>query len=173
MRAPRRLESRYLDGRRRWIAPDEEWLVHQYVTLERSAGLIAKDLDTFPNKIYHWLREAEIPTRSYQEAQRARRSRNGRPLDTQTQKRRLLENEDIPFRCTWCDCDDGYGPSWKVNRLVMHHRDHDRQNGSIENLVWMCPTCHYLESWLHVARSEGKISLKALSNDQLLITLGR
>jgi len=28
--------------------------------------------------------------------------------------------------------------------LVIHHKDHDRKNNKIENLVWLCRNCHYL-----------------------------
>jgi phage gp16-like protein len=28
--------------------------------------------------------------------------------------------------------------------LVVHHRDKNRKNNNIDNLVWLCCNCHYL-----------------------------
>ncbi|MBU0613075.1 HNH endonuclease [Patescibacteria group bacterium] len=28
--------------------------------------------------------------------------------------------------------------------LVIHHKDHNRKNNEIDNLIWLCRNCHYL-----------------------------
>ncbi|MDP3989021.1 MAG: HNH endonuclease [bacterium] len=28
--------------------------------------------------------------------------------------------------------------------LIVHHIDHDRNNGALDNLVWLCHNCHRL-----------------------------
>ena len=49
----------------------------------------------------------------------------------------MLRKRASPL-CRFCGFDD-------VRALLVHHRDRNRQNNTIENLIWLCHNCHYLE----------------------------
>ncbi len=53
----------------------------------------------------------------------------------QNSYRRLALQHNAP-RCTIC----GYDAHENV--LEVHHKDKDRSNNELENLVVLCPTCH-------------------------------
>ncbi len=42
-----------------------------------------------------------------------------------------------PNKCTDCDFDD-------IRALVVHHRDHNRDNNGLKNLEVLCANCHYI-----------------------------
>jgi len=50
---------------------------------------------------------------------------------------RIFALKNLPNRCNRC----GYDKF--IEALVVHHRDHNRSNGTIENLEVLCPTCHW------------------------------
>jgi len=50
---------------------------------------------------------------------------------------RIMREHNIRAICSRCGIDDK-----KV--LVIHHKDHNRKNNNIDNLVWLCRNCHYL-----------------------------
>lgn len=51
-------------------------------------------------------------------------------------KRKIDSSKDQ--RCIRCGLSD-----FRV--LVVHHVDHNRRNNELENLMWLCRNCHYLE----------------------------
>ncbi len=52
--------------------------------------------------------------------------------------RAIMARADISPICSGCGFEDR-------RVLVVHHKDKDRQNNHLENLVWLCRNCHYLE----------------------------
>lgn len=60
--------------------------------------------------------------------------------------RRILKATGKEQLCTLCKIDD-------TRVLVVHHRDKDRKNNTIANLIWLCHNCHYL---VHHDTSEQK-----------------
>ena len=48
----------------------------------------------------------------------------------------LLRTGDLPV-CLLCRISD-------IRVLCVHHRDHNRANNNLINLVWLCMNCHYL-----------------------------
>jgi hypothetical protein len=54
-------------------------------------------------------------------------------------KYRRLALTELPNKCNHC--------SWDLYKevLVVHHKDRDRTNNTIENLEVLCPTCHGVE----------------------------
>ncbi|MDD5071311.1 MAG: HNH endonuclease [Patescibacteria group bacterium] len=48
----------------------------------------------------------------------------------------MRENKIFP-RCKICGIKD-------KRVLIIHHKDSDRKNYKIDNLVWLCRNCHYL-----------------------------
>jgi len=51
--------------------------------------------------------------------------------------RQLLQNSKIPPICSSCKTKD-------ERVLVAHHKDCDRKNNNLKNLLWLCRNCHYL-----------------------------
>ncbi len=60
----------------------------------------------------------------------------GKFLDYRTIARQAYE--EICNRCGWAD---------EPAILVVHHRDHNRENNFVENLEILCPNCHYLHHY--------------------------
>jgi hypothetical protein len=48
----------------------------------------------------------------------------------------MLKSGNFP-KCKLCGIDD-------IRILVVHHRDKNRKNQKLENLVWLCMNCHHL-----------------------------
>ncbi|KKR34901.1 MAG: hypothetical protein UT67_C0005G0013 [Candidatus Magasanikbacteria bacterium GW2011_GWA2_40_10] len=53
-----------------------------------------------------------------------------------TYKRVMHENKITPI-CNMCGIKD-------KRVLIIHHKDHNRKNNVIINLMWLCRNCHYL-----------------------------
>lgn len=51
--------------------------------------------------------------------------------------RRILKTTGIQQICMLCKTKD-------IRVLAVHHRDRNRNNNTIENLIWLCHNCHYL-----------------------------
>ena len=41
------------------------------------------------------------------------------------------------IHCTRCGFND-------IRALLVHHKDRNRENNALKNLVWLCHNCHYL-----------------------------
>jgi hypothetical protein len=51
--------------------------------------------------------------------------------------RDILKKNGRPQLCCKCKIKD-------QRVLVVHHKDYNRKNNNIENLVWLCRNCHHL-----------------------------
>ena len=51
--------------------------------------------------------------------------------------RKMMQRRDLIDSCVLCKVSD-------KRVLVIHHRDHDRKNNNISNLVCVCLNCHFL-----------------------------
>lgn len=60
--------------------------------------------------------------------------------------RHAMHRAKIKPVCTRCKNDDS-------RIMVVHHKDRDRRNNAITNLIWLCPNCHYL---IHHYKGEAK-----------------
>jgi len=61
--------------------------------------------------------------------------------------RKVLKRTGVVRACVSCDKDD-------KRILQVHHKDHNRSNNSVKNLVWLCLNCHHL-----VHRHPGTVKL--------------
>lgn len=52
--------------------------------------------------------------------------------------RKLLKKSKVKLICSRCKIKD-------ERVLVVHHKDCNRLNNNIANLIWLCRNCHYLE----------------------------
>lgn len=50
--------------------------------------------------------------------------------------KKILRNDKSP-KCLLCKIED-------ERVLICHHKDHDRHNNELSNLVWLCCNCHQL-----------------------------
>lgn len=51
--------------------------------------------------------------------------------------RSILSRTDIPQECLKCGCID-------KRVLAVHHKDRNRNNNAVSNLIWLCHNCHFL-----------------------------
>jgi len=56
-------------------------------------------------------------------------------------KYRNIALRNLPHVCNRC----GYDKN--VAALQVHHKDHNRENGSLDNLEVICSNCHAIEHW--------------------------
>lgn len=164
------LEIAGLEVRRyRHPSPTRGWLEYHYTTLGKVTDTIGLEVGVDGGTVRKWLYDADIPIRSsgLQKGERHYRWLGGSSLSAQ--KESLLRSE-TPFRCDWCGMEECFSLGHK-GVLQLHHKDHEHSNWSLENLCWMCYTCHQLETRLWYAEKEDKICLEWISDQQLLITL--
>lgn len=55
----------------------------------------------------------------------------------QSAYRNILGRTNIIKMCAKCKNDD-------TRVLIVHHRDRNRRNNSVSNLIWLCHNCHFL-----------------------------
>lgn len=51
--------------------------------------------------------------------------------------RQILKRSDRKMTCFNCKAND-------KRVLAVHHRDHNRSNNNLSNLIWLCYNCHFL-----------------------------
>lgn len=134
---------------------DYEWLHSEYVVKGKSSYEIAAEVGAYASTICNWLNDAGL-TRSV--AERGRRhskvmSDEGNPAWTGgavPYYRRKLAKTREP-RCKWCG---------SIEKIVMHHVDHDRTNHADDNLIWLCGPCHWVETAIYPTIKDGRATLE-------------
>lgn len=58
-----------------------------------------------------------------------------------TSEYRVLALRELPNECARCGYDE------HLAALIVHHKDTDRSNNSLENLEILCANCHAIEHW--------------------------
>ena len=69
--------------------------------------------------------------------------------------RRILRSTGKKEICTLCRIDD-------VRIIIVHHIDKDRENNTIENLIWLCQNCHYLVHHFNEAQARLRNKVKRI-----------
>lgn len=67
--------------------------------------------------------------------------------------RNILRGGGVEQVCKRCKSDD-------TRTLTAHHKDRNRKNNSISNLIWLCHNCHYL---VHHYKSETRNFIETAS----------
>lgn len=155
------LRKKLKDSRFRYEVPSKEWLEHQYLILDKSIRDIAQEMKCSIQPVQNWLREHNIqkPKEQLAETHSNRMSGAGGPTwkgDTsQNYQRRALIKSGRPYQCEWCG---------HTKRLEVYHRDHDRSNGAMDNLAWMCRHCNMLEAHLWPLQQKGRADVLVEAN---------
>jgi len=129
--------------RTRWKPPSSEWLNEQYVILGKSASSIAEEVGTHTGGVLRELKQIGIPIRGLAKAQSLRRQQEFPHLKGQHSLRtcrrhaeEVLWEAEIPEICNYC------GRSQEETLVEVHHKDNDERNNQLENLEWLCRSCH-------------------------------
>ena len=64
--------------------------------------------------------------------------------------RRILRAAGYKEICKLCNTDD-------KRILIVHHRDKNRKNNKVSNLIWLCHNCHYLVH--HFVEEQNKLNV--------------
>ena len=67
--------------------------------------------------------------------------------------RGILKRAKVPQSCAKCHSQD-------TRILAVHHKDKNRQNNTVANLVWLCHNCHHLVHH-YVDESRGFLSARS------------
>jgi len=54
--------------------------------------------------------------------------------------RNIMKRAGVPPICRDCKIE-------KFKVLLVHHKDRNRENNNLDNLVWLCHNCHFLEHY--------------------------
>ena len=152
MKAP----VKYMQGKRvRFVWPDKEWLHREYVEKGRTTYDIGEEVGGSNFVVSTWLNKLGIGTRTPAERgerHSKRMSGAGNPAWVGGtcqgwHKKVALSMFD---RCQWCG---------STKSLEVHHMDHDRENGSKDNLTILCGPCNKVESWMWKHQQDGTASV--------------
>ena len=127
-----------------WTPPSKKWLEHRYITLGIPAYTIALKIGADGSTVMRWLKQLGIPQWSYEKeiryrAQAISDKRNYRWAGGRSGGYILelalmeLEAAKVPEQCSICD---------SQSKLDIHHKDGDRTNNVLENLQYLCRSCH-------------------------------
>ena len=125
MKKPRKQANGYY-----WNPPDKEWIYKAYVTLNLTAREIAKRIGATKPTVISWVRLHDIPVRpSHARTLEEHSERQSRFIS-----RDKLEMSNVPYECAECGT--------VKRKLDCHHIDGDPYNVDLDNLEWLCRSCH-------------------------------
>ena len=134
-----------------------EWLVEEYIRKDKSAKQIADGIGSSHNAIITWLKEHGIPLRDREamnERHAIRMSGDGNPAwsggTARNYQHRALVKSGRPQVCEWCGTTED---------IQMHHRDHNKANGDLSNLAWLCGPCNRAEAHLWILQQDRKANI--------------
>lgn len=151
-----RRQSVHRIGKKTWSkeSPYKDQLALLYLLPPEGGGLslaeLAKHYQVSVPTIRKWLDGNEL-TQPFNIRHSLRMGGDGNPAYTNGGSlhyhKNILRRAEIPEVCKWCNITDD---------IQVHHKDHDRTNGEIDNLMWLCGTCNRLESNLWALEKDGK-----------------
>ena len=120
-----------------------KWLSREYVEGLRSAADIAREVNCSTVTVINTLHRFGLPVRDGNEDRVAalRKSNKRRKRPTAARKlsyRQRRQVTELNAMCAWCGSEED---------LEVHHRDADRGNDSLSNLVVLCHYCHAGVEW--------------------------
>ena len=159
---------------------NKQWLADQYITQGKTLDQIAQLAECAHTTIANWLERFNIPQRSTAERYRLQgektRGKNNHHFkggSSQGYQKRTCARSGRPCVCAWCGTEGT--EEQVINRpqemrcsLQFHHKDHNKENGELDNLVYLCPKCHRLETALWHIRKSKKANV-SVSNKIIII----
>jgi len=148
---------------------NKEWLYHEYITLDQTVREVASSIGTTTGSIMWWLKKYGITKPKSWLGERHSKcmsgERNPAYVDGTSWKyqRNVLMNSDKPHRCVWCGA---------TKRLQVHHVDHDRDNGDLDNLEWLCGPCNRMEAQIHSLERTGRATVERRGSTMILTFTG-
>lgn len=166
LRPPYKVEGGRKAGNR-FYGVTKSWLNYEYWDQEKSSSEIADEADTNRTTVLSWMAKLDVPVRNTEErAERhsERMSGKGNPAwiggTSQNYQRRNFEaNSDEP-KCNWCG---------STKNIVMHHVNHDRIDGNLGNLMWLCHNCNIIEGYLWLMKEEGYVQNFSMEDNKLIV----
>jgi len=154
MRAPKKQANGYY-----WNPPDKEWIYKVYVTLNMTGREIAKKIGATRPTVLSWVTLYNIPIR----LAAIRVPKRYSERQARVVARQILEDSGRPEICHTC--------SKHRRKLDCHHLDGDIYNWNIDNLIWLCRSCHNYAhrptpTWVPKAirlLAEGKLTQRQIS----------
>ena len=151
----------------RWSSPDKEWLEHQYLVLRKSINAIHVETGAHWETVTEWLRVVGIP--SQRDARHRQSSgdespswKGGKWWGYHKQARLAMQQlPEIPKSCAHCGIDS------REFDIVVHHKDGNETNNTLENLQYLCYSCHKI---VHPEKNlvSKSLALARLTQDEVL-----
>lgn len=163
MKAPKQLDTGWCV---RYEGLTKEWLEYEYITEDKSLRQIAEEVGATLKTIHLWTQKFGLvkPKAHIHQQHSERMTGRGNPAwnggTARNYQARLLKRSDKLRRCIWCGA---------TKKLQVHHMDHDRLNGDLDNLEWLCGPCNRMESQMHALECVGRATVKRTDN-QLILT---
>lgn len=123
-----------------WDPPDKEWLEHQCITLGKSRNALHLETGAHWCTVSEWLEGAGIPSRDERLYQASGSDspfwKGGCWATAHKQARQVMLEAAIPKVCADCGTSIGY--------IGVHHLDGNENNNALDNLQYLCKSCHKL-----------------------------
>lgn len=119
----------------------EEWLQAEYVEKKRFAKDLALEAGCSTVTVINTLHSFAMPVRTDDRVAGLLRSNERRKRPTAARKLSYAQRRQVHglnSSCALCDANDD---------LDVHHRDADRANDKLKNLVVLCHDCHAVAEW--------------------------
>lgn len=116
---------------------------------KKPASVIAREVKADTTTVIRWLKVSSVSYRTYLEAKRLQGEgiRQGTSeRATRAQAEKLLLRAGVPKRCARCGTEEGW--------IEIHHLDEDYTNNVLENLQWLCRSCHMSVHFGWIVRSQ-------------------
>lgn len=145
--------------------PSREWIIEEYINKDKSIREMAKELGCSTLTFNKWLRKYKInkPREQLAEKHSRRMSGENNPAYANGNSgkyvvKRLAKKK--PKVCEWCGT---------IQKVQVHHIDHDKMNNSDDNLTWLCGYCNRLEAQLWALENSG-LAKRRFNGNELIIT---
>lgn len=158
---------KYIYGKRvHYEGITKEWLEYHYITLNKSTNDILDEFGISRASFCKWLKKFEIKKSPEQLAvnHSKRMSGSGNPAwnggTARNYQVRFLESFKVK-KCEWCNA---------IEKVQIHHIDHNKDNGNLDNLTWLCGYCNRLESnlWALQQRNRATFTFDSLGKKLII-----
>lgn len=159
MKAPK---YRPIGNKPMWDLPDKEWLIREYVELDKPVGKIANETGAHRLTVREWIiKQGLLEPHSTRHSRHTKGMNN--PAYTNGNSNRYQRKfllSDRPAICEWCG---------STENIQVHHRNHDRTNNTLSNLGWLCQHCNIMEAHIYGLVQKGRITAIIEPRERIVI----